>query len=385
MFDSSYQYTLSGVNTLTLNNGSSPGDIIVDSGSHVISAPLAVTDSTTVIANASTGLSINGNLAIAAGQTLTKDGSGSLTISGTQNNGLGSALYVGEGTATITTDPGANLALTSTATVTFPASTGTGIRPINLASLTISANGLTTGSVTFGGPGAANQSNRTVLVTSAINITGTSGIGWTGLLDLGGNDAVVHGGNIARLINQIQSGFSPTPLNQWMGSNGITSSAAAANTMHLTALGVIQNSTNGNPTGNALYHTFDGVTVSNTDVLIKYTYYGDANLDGEVDGSDYSRIDSGLISHATGWFNGDFNYDGIVNGSDYTLIDNAFNTQGAAFNIADSRASITSQIAVPSAVPEPTTLSLLSIIAAGTLGRRRRSRCVVITSGEASD
>ena len=28
------------------------------------------------------------------------------------------------------------------------------------------------------------------------------------------------------------------------------------------------------------------------DVLVKYTYYGDANLDGKVDGSDYSRIDS---------------------------------------------------------------------------------------------
>jgi hypothetical protein len=76
------------------------------------------------------------------------------------------------------------------------------------------------------------------------------------------------------------------------------------------------------------FTSFEGSPVLATDVLIKYTWYGDANLDGKVDGSDYSRIDSGFLAHATGWANGDFNYDNTVNGSDYTLIDNAFNTQG---------------------------------------------------------
>jgi len=56
--------------------------------------------------------------------------------------------------------------------------------------------------------------------------------------------------------------------------------------------------------------------------------FGDANLDGHVNGSDYSKIDFGSFNHLTGWSNGDFNYDGVINGSDYTLIDNAFNTQG---------------------------------------------------------
>jgi hypothetical protein len=72
-------------------------------------------------------------------------------------------------------------------------------------------------------------------------------------------------------------------------------------------------------------------------VLVKYTYYGDANLDGQVDGSDYTKIDNGFNNHLTGWINGDFNYDGAVDGSDYTLIDNAFNTQSAS--IAASIAS----------------------------------------------
>jgi hypothetical protein len=113
-------------------------------------------------------------------------------------------------------------------------------------------------------------------------------------------------------------------------------------------------------------------------VLVKYTYYGDANLDGKVDGTDYSRIDASFLAeqsgpNVTGWYNGDFNYDGVVNGSDYTLIDNAFNSQGA---------QIAAQIATPTAlldnaaggssVPEPTTLGLLGIGAIGLLGRRRR-------------
>ena len=79
---------------------------------------------------------------------------------------------------------------------------------------------------------------------------------------------------------------------------------------------------------------FDGsATPAPSDILVKYTYFGDANLDGHVDGSDYTLIDNGYNTRTTGapltgWFNGDFNYDGRVDGSDYTLIDNAFNCKG---------------------------------------------------------
>jgi hypothetical protein len=143
----------------------------------------------------------------------------------------------------------------------------------------------------------------------------------------------------------------------------------------LHALGVIQND-NGAGTGTALYPTFEGQPVSDSDVLIKYTYYGDTNLDGKVDGTDYSRIDNAYAynqSHSssplTGWFNGDFNYDGVINGSDYTLIDNAFNQQGAQIS-----AAISAQIAgsgATSAVPEPASAGII-VAAAALLGRRRR-------------
>ena len=59
---------------------------------------------------------------------------------------------------------------------------------------------------------------------------------------------------------------------------------------------MIQNSVDGTPTGSALYSMFDDEPVTNADVLVKYTYYGDANLDGKVDATDYSRIDNGYLN-----------------------------------------------------------------------------------------
>ena len=105
-------------------------------------------------------------------------------------------------------------------------------------------------------------------------------------------------------------------------------------------------------------------------MLIKYTYYGDANLDGKVNASDYSLIDNGYLNHLTGWFNGDFNYDGVVNGSDYTLIDNAFNMQGALL-----AAVATTQIAGDiSVVPEPSGLAFAGLGCAAVFAEGEKVR-----------
>jgi hypothetical protein len=60
------------------------------------------------------------------------------------------------------------------------------------------------------------------------------------------------------------------------------------------------------------------------EVVVKYTWDGDANLDGLINADDYFQIDSGYITQAKGWYNGDFNYDDIINADDYFLIDSAF-------------------------------------------------------------
>jgi hypothetical protein len=142
---------------------------------------------------------------------------------------------------------------------------------------------------------------------------------WAGQLNLQSNDMLIHGGTAAyNTVNGLViTGYSN---GTWTGT-GIISSTAATSTTHLTALGTVLNTAG---------IAFDGVSALGTDVLVKYTYYGDANLGGSVVSSDYTRIDNGYLNHLAGWGNGDFNYDGVINGSDYTLIDNAFNTQGAS-------------------------------------------------------
>jgi uncharacterized repeat protein (TIGR03803 family) len=159
---------------------------------------------------------------------------------------------------------------------------------------------------------------------TALSLGGTVG-NWTSQLDLSNNALDVIGGTLSTINNQVKEGYSS---GTWSGS-GIASSAAAVDTTHLTALAVVQNNEGGTSLFNAS-NPYDGIVPGATDVLVKYTYYGDTNLDGKVDGSDYSRIDNGYLNQLTGWFSGDFNYDGIVNGSDYTLIDNAYNMQGAS-------------------------------------------------------
>ena len=72
---------------------------------------------------------------------------------------------------------------------------------------------------------------------------------------------------------------------------------------------------------------FNGVNPDTTAVLVKYTYYGDADFNGKVNFDDYVRTDSGFNNHRSGWSNGDFDGNGQVNFDDYVLIDLAFNTQ----------------------------------------------------------
>jgi hypothetical protein len=198
---------------------------------------------------------------------------------------------------------------------------GSGITAVNLATLNI-------------GPGATTvvaapdvHGDRQLLELGSLIVAGSAGA-WTGSLDLTGNDLIVHNGDPTAITSLVANGYNS---GSWSG-RGVTSSAAAADSSHLTALGVELNNDGGQPifgNGTAL-GLFDGKSPALTDVLVKYTYYGDANLDGKVDGSDYTRVDFGFLNHLTGWSNGDFDYDQVIDGSDYTLVDNAFNTQGVS-------------------------------------------------------
>ena len=163
---------------------------------------------------------------------------------------------------------------------------------------------------------AAARTDRTVVVLTAA--AGLS-VAATAQLNLGGNDLIVRGGaasGLTTVSKLVAAGFAG---GTWAGT-GIASSAAAADPAHVSALATVLGST-------AAVTTVDGTSLGSTDVLVRYTYYGDANADGVVNAADYVRTDTGFVTRLTGWANGDFNYDGSVDGSDYSLIDNAFNRE----------------------------------------------------------
>ena len=112
--------------------------------------------------------------------------------------------------------------------------------------------------------------------------------------------------------------------------------------------------------GDDLWYDLDGdeeVDADDAGVLIHAVFgteYGDASLDGEVNGSDYT-IWADHYEASGGWGEGDFTGNGFVDGADYTLwADNYLNGCPK----------------LP--VPEPLTLALLGAAGPALMGRRRK-------------
>jgi hypothetical protein len=68
---------------------------------------------------------------------------------------------------------------------------------------------------------------------------------------------------------------------------------------------------------------YNGHAIEPSAVMIRYTWLGDANLDGIIDGDDYFQLDDhvGQSGSSIGYYEGDLNYSGNVDADDYWLID----------------------------------------------------------------
>jgi hypothetical protein len=309
--------------------------------------------------------------------TITFNSSSTYTIAGTSTL----SLNVSTGQASINVSAGSpiisaplSLLAATTITVTPAASTLT-LSSLQTSSVSLTTAGAGTVSVNDLRLSSLNIASGTVSViaggtTASTSVLSSLNISSGGTLNLNNNALIVHNGSLSAITALLNSGYA---AGTWKGT-GITSSDAGG----IDTLGVLLNS---NGTGGTLCSTFEGQTASLNDVLVKYTYYGDTNLDGKVDGTDYTRIDYAYLNNEnsnaaplTGWYNGDFNYDGFINGSDYTLMDNAFNTQGSQFTseIAGPDVTVAAQIAGVSAVPEPAITGFFPGCVIALLGRRRR-------------
>jgi autotransporter-associated beta strand protein len=191
-------------------------------------------------------------------------------------------------------------------------------------------------------------------------------IAGNGVLDVNNNHFILSYGlsdPISTIAAYLKSGYNG---GAWNGLGGIDTSAP------LTV--------NGLQYGLGFADGNDGKVAGlpSGQIEVKYTLLGDANLDGFVNGEDFTILASNFNQSVTGWDQGDFNYDGSVNGEDFTLLAANFNqgASGAAsagdFAALDAFAEANGLSLPASNVPEPASLGFLLFGAVGILARRHR-------------
>jgi hypothetical protein len=297
--------------------------------------------------------------------TMSFDSATSYTIGSTGGNGI--TLQVSSGQATINVDSGvhtvaAPLTLASDTTVAV-ASAGAGLNftgnlvatgrtitkvgagaarfeHIRAASLT--ANG---GLVQISAKPTANDAAGTSVVQALTIAAGAQ-------VDLTNNSMVIdYSGAVGTLVDDTRAALLDGRLDSSMGSSS-------------TGLGYGDNAVL-----NRASH--GGQTVDTSSVLIKFTYFGDADLNGQVDVADLGALASNWQTSAP-WTSGDFDYSGFVDVADLGLL--ASNWQsGVGSPLGPSLAEALAAVGLPSStVPEPGAIGLL-FCGALSLKRRRRA------------
>jgi autotransporter-associated beta strand protein len=275
-----------------------------------------------------------------------------------------------ETVATLSLDGGTLAAngggLTATAGTTVSGGGELRVRNVRQNALSISSGGRV---VVEPGGGAAGTSR-----LSSLTVSGSSA-----RLDLNDHDLVFDysaggpsplgsPGTAGSVLGMMAAAYAG---NDWTGG-GLASGAAGA-TDGLRSLGAAEASDvlsfGGGPTAE-----FSGQTVDASTVLVRYTFAGDANVDGRVDVADLGRLATGFNKPGV-WSAGDFDFSGSVNVTDLGILATNFNRgTGAAFHAGEFAALLAAYGLPSAAVPEPAGLAPLALAAAAGLAARRRRR-----------
>ena len=260
-------------------------------------------------------------------------GSASLILNGPSLTLTHANIYVGG-----TTVSNGNLVIANLAAIGTGGLTQTGGTTQIQSGLTGPSAALVIPHLTLTG-GTFDLTNNRLLIRSATDISGTI------------RDAVIHSQLTTSITTAPTSGLATT-VGYLAGSDYITLHGSSA---------------------------FGG-TVTTKDIVARWTYAGDINLDGTIDIRDFRLMDAGYVggyddvARIAAWKNGDVNHDGLVNAADFALA--VANIHGTTLG-DQMYAQYANEFGAPfiqsfdAAVPEPATLLLLALGAATLLPRRR--------------
>ncbi len=334
-----------------------------------------------------------GTLALASGASLASSSGVTLqTLTSSARSALVAAPYSSSNTNFVTVgSPNLDISQSGNQTIASLSGDSTGTVHLGANTLTVNISGASTfngdlvdGGIAGGLGGSLTKSGSGTLILGGANsFTGGTTV-TAGLLQIKSPSAFAEGplsitGNgvlditnthiliayaasdpISAIFGYLKSGFNN---GSWNGP-GIISSTAAIN----PAYGI------GFADGN------DGVVsnLSSGQIELKYTLLGDANLDGTVNGSDFSILAANFGTGATNWDQGNFLYASSVNGSDFSALAANFGQGDSGADTTVSTADIAALDAFAAAnglmadVPEPASLATLACVAGGLMMIRQR-------------
>ena len=315
--------------------------------------------------------------ALAVGQSWNLDNSGTLRVTGgtltlsvlaATNSGTidlqpgGTFLANGLSTTRIEITPTGTLRIAPSAAATFHLPSQSGATLVNKGLIEV-------GGGTFILDGTWNLSNSgTVRVTAGFARIATGRFTNTGSIELESGAAALDIGSIDSVRAMIVSG---NHAGAWDGA-GVRSAAARSN--HALAVGYAY----GADISSASTFQWMGASVSASDILVRTTLIGDANLDGSVDFNDLVKLAQNYNtaiptpSGKSAWVRGDFTYDGVIDFNDLVKLAQNYNTALPAEPIPGSSPNFNADLARAFAsVPEPSAIALFAT-AGAILGRRRR-------------
>jgi hypothetical protein len=238
---------------------------------------------------------------------------------------------------------------------------------LTASSLAINGGNIILAAGTTAGTGSAGHPASNVNITS-LTIASSS------LFDITNNHIIIDYGSsdpLSTILGYLKTGYNN---GGWNGTTGIISSSAQTLTKGLKyGIGWADgNDKTGNVAG-----------LSSGQIELKYTLLGDANLDGTVNGSDFSILAANFGLGVTNWDQGNFLYGSSVNGSDFSALAANFGQGDSGADVSVSQADINAldSFAVANGlplptfanVPEPVSTALFLVAAGGFFTRRRRT------------